>query len=73
MGHFPVAFHSNFAYSAHDEWLLNSTNHAISDSNQKYLIGLSDFVERLIKLSMRPLEDADNVWEVMENLQVNIG
>ena len=54
---------------AHDEWLLNSTNHVIGDSNQKHLINLKMFVTRLIQLSMRDLNGADNVWEKKENLQ----
>jgi len=58
--------------TAHDEWLLNSTNHSISDANQKILISLADseFVDRLINLSKRPLDEADNVWNKLENLQV---
>ena len=61
-----------FNSKAHDEWLLNSTNHAISDANQKILISLADseFVDRLINLSKRPLDEAENVWNKLENLQV---
>lgn len=60
--------------TAHDEWLLNSTNHSISDANQKILISLADseFVDRLINLSKRPLDEADNVWNKLENLQVRL-
>ena len=62
----------NVKITAHDEWLLNSTNHSISDANQKILISLADseFVDRLINLSKRPLDEADNVWNKLENLQV---
>lgn len=61
----------NDTLKAHDEWLLNSTNHSISDANQKILISLADseFVDRLINLSKRPLDEADNVWNKLENLQ----
>ena len=59
----------NDTLKAHDEWLLNSTNHAIGDSNQKHLINLKKFVHRLIMLSMRGLNEAENVWRKKENLQ----
>ena len=59
----------NDTLKAHDEWLQNSTNNAIGNSNQKYLIKLPDFVPRLIELSMRTLDSAENVWEKRENLQ----
>lgn len=60
---------ANDTLKAHDEWLQNSPNNAIGDSNQKFLIHLNSFPKRLIELSMRDIESADNVWEKRENLQ----
>ena len=41
---------ANDTLKAHDEWLQNSPNNAIGDSNQKFLIHLNSFPKRLIEL-----------------------